>query len=170
MVELKIQNFEENKKLFLKLKEDLKGLLGDKTNIEHVGSTAIPNMVGKNIIDVLVGAKNEKEFLSFSEKLKNCGYFKSEKSATLIYNFFASTFKETKEGDIHIHLVMENTDRYNDFLSLKDYLLKNPNIAKEYSNFKKEILKKYGADRTKYRQIKSEYVENLIFESKKESK
>ena len=169
MVTLKKQNFEENKIKFEILKTKLKSILKADAPISHVGSTAIPNMLGKNIIDILVGAKDEGEFLKFSKLLTKNGYFKSEKSATSVYEFFASKKEETVAGDTHIHLCILNTDRYNEFLSLKNYLLKNPAVAKEYSNHKKEILKVYGNDRAEYRRIKSEYVKNLILKSKKES-
>lgn len=160
MVELKIQNYEENCKQYSKLKKLLTELLGNDISISHVGSTAIPDMVGKNIIDILIGASNHENFDKYSLFLKNNGYFEG-KNATQIYKFFASTENETKSGDVHIHLVMKDTERYDEFLILKNYLLNNKQERDNYSNFKKEILAK-TTDRKEYRQIKSEYVSNLL--------
>ena len=53
MVELKIQNFSENKKSYFEIENKLQKILSSNTPINHVGSTAIPDMCGKNIIDVL---------------------------------------------------------------------------------------------------------------------
>ena len=170
MVELIKQDFFKNQSKYKKIEEDLKNILGEKTKINHVGSTAIPDMVGKNIIDILISAVDKSEFLKFSKILEGKGYFKSERSATDNYNFFASKKEETKSGDVHIHLSIVNTDRHDEFLLLKEYLLKNPKVAKEYAKHKQEILNKFGLDRARYRQIKSEYVENLILKSKKESR
>ena len=166
MVEIITQNFEENKKLYRKNEKALKTLLGEEVEISHVGSTAIPKMCGKNIIDILVGVKDEKEFLKISRLLKENGYFKSERSATPIYQFFANTVNETKAGDIHIHLVIKNSERYDDFLILRDYLLKNEEIAKGYSLKKQEILNRFGNNREDYKRIKSEYVSTLIKKAK----
>ena len=71
--------------------------------ITHVGSTAIPNMYGKNIIDILIEAKNGEEFNKISKILINEGYISSDKSKTEIYQFFASKKEETVSGDIHIY-------------------------------------------------------------------
>ena len=160
MVELKIQNYEENCKQYSKLKKLLTKLLGGDISISHVGSTAIPDMVGKNIIDILIGASNIESFEKYSLILKNNCYFEG-KNTTQIYKFFASTENETKSGDVHIHLVMKSTERYDEFLILKNYLLNNKQERDNYSNFKKEILAK-TTDRKEYRQIKSEYVSNLL--------
>ena len=52
MVELEVQDFENNCEQFSKTKKLLTDLLGDDVSISHVGSTAIPEMIGKNIIDI----------------------------------------------------------------------------------------------------------------------
>ena len=166
MVELFNQDFLKNKAIFETIKQKLNMFLGNNVCVEHVGSTAIPNMMGKNIIDVLVGAENNFEFEKFSKIISNQGFYPSLKSKTNIYQFFASTQNETTMGDIHIHLVVKNTERFNDFILLKDYLLKNTLEAEKYLNYKKQILNNFGADRETYRKIKSEYVTSLIKKAK----
>ena len=71
MVEIVNQNFLNNKKFFYQVSSSLKTLLGENVPINHVGSTAIPNIVGKNILDVLVGATNKNQFNEFSNILTN---------------------------------------------------------------------------------------------------
>ncbi len=162
MVELRKQNFEKNKKLFISEKNILCATLGKNVQIEHVGSTALPNMIGKDIIDILVVAKDHDEFEVFKTKISELGYFPSVKSATEVYQFFASKQTETSRGDIHIHLSIDGTKRCNDFIVLRDYLLSNPQEAKNYANFKVNILKNFSSDRGEYRRVKSDYVSKLI--------
>ena len=50
MVDLVKQNFSKNKKLYNQIEKELREKLGKDYPITHVGSTAIPNMYGKNII------------------------------------------------------------------------------------------------------------------------
>ena len=161
MVEIIKQNYHKNKVKFTKIKRELKKILGNDCLISHVGSTAIPRISGKNIIDILIGVNSLIELESASNTLVNNGYYLGNFN-TKKYRFLASRKEETKSGDIHLHLAIINEKRYNDFLYLKDYLLDNPNISKKYSNYKKEILVKYGTDRKKYRNIKSVYVKKLI--------
>lgn len=165
MVELVVQDYEKNKIAYQNAKQTLQKTLGKNIDIHHVGSTAIPNIVGKNIIDVLVGAKDKTQFELFYNKLTNLGFFASQNSKTDIYTFFASSQSETTSGDIHIHLVIKNTERYNEFLILKNYLLEVPQEAQNYSDHKKQILTQ-TLERKQYRQIKSEYVSALIERAK----
>lgn len=159
MVELVEQNFEKNKKIYHEKEIELKSVFGEDADIHHVGSTAIPDMFGKNIIDILFGVDDG--FDKTAQKLQEMGYFASPKKGE-IYQFFASRKEETKSGDVHIHLVKRGTERYSDFLVLKNYLLDNPKIAKEYSEHKKQLLKQGVFVREKYRETKSKFVLKLI--------
>ena len=51
LVEVKEQNYDFNVKFFNKIKKELESKLTNIFSIEHVGSTAVPNMCGKNILD-----------------------------------------------------------------------------------------------------------------------
>ena len=168
MVELKKQNYSSNKKLYEKVLKILREKLDIKIPIEQVGSTAIKNMYGKNIIDILIGAENNDEFEKIREKLEEVGFIPSKKSSDNIYQFFASTEKETKDGDVHIHLVIKETERYKEFIILKNYLIKNKDEAKSYSDFKKKLINSGITDRKEYKRTKSEYVSALLERAKKD--
>ena len=170
MVELVKQDFKENKKQYTKIENELRQELGNNIPINHVGSTAIPSMYGKNIIDILIGAEDNIQFNNIKKVLERNGYFGSEKSKTDIYQFFASSNNETTSGDIHIHLVNKNTDRYLDFLILKEYLLNNKGETKNYSDFKRQLINSGTTDREEYKREKSEYVSQLIERARKNTK
>ena len=166
MVEIIEQNYHENKVKFKKIKKELLKILDNKCIINHIGSTAIPNIIGKNIIDILIGVCSLQELENVKSILLNNGFYEGN-SSTKRYCFLASTKEETKSGDIHLHIAIINEKRYNNFLYLKDYLLDNPKVCEEYANVKKNILLKYGNDRKKYRKIKSNYVKKIITEARK---
>ena len=166
MVELHRQNYSENKKLYNRIENTLKEKLGDNIPINHVGSTAIKNMWGKNIIDVLIGVSSENEMEEFSKIITDLGFFSGNHSTGMIYRFFANTKEETKSGDIHIHLAYINSDRYQDFLLLKNYLVQNIKEAKDYSDFKRNLINNGNILRVDYKNIKSKYVTDLIKRAK----
>ncbi len=124
-------------------------------------------MYGKNIIDILIGAKNKKQFDEIAKELIDCGFIPSNNSQSDVYQFLASKKEETGSGDIHIHLVMENTNRYLDFIILKKYLLANKEEALAYSNYKKQIISRGITERKEYKSIKSEYVTKLLERARK---
>ena len=165
MVELHRQNYKENKKIYNQTVKKLRTKIPNELPIDHVGSTAIPNMYGKNIIDILIGVLNESDMDYYSDILKELGFYPGNHNSGL-YRFFASTMEETKKGDIHLHLVYINSDRYKDFLILKNYLLINKEEKKSYSDLKKKIIKDGNNVRSDYKTIKSEYVTNLINRAK----
>ena len=167
MVELIKQDFDKNKKIYQNIEKELRTKISINVPITHVGSTAIPNMYGKNIIDILIGAKDKKQFDEIAKELIDCGFIPSNNSKTDVYQFFASKKEETGSGDIHIHLVMENTNRYLDFIILKKYLLANKEEALAYSNYKKQIISQGITERKKYKSIKSEYVTELLERARK---
>lgn len=166
MVAIIKQDYLENKKIYNHIEEDLRRNIDKNIPITHVGSTAIPDMYGKNIIDILIGANNKNQFEEITHVLVNKGFVPSKKSKDEIYQFFSSTNAETTSGDIHIHLVILNTERYSEFIILKDYLLNNKEEALNYSNLKKEIISDGITDRKQYKTVKSEYVTSLLARAK----
>jgi GrpB-like predicted nucleotidyltransferase (UPF0157 family) len=165
MVELEKQDFKKNKELYKRIENKLRKDIDINIPIDHVGSTAIPNMYGKNIIDILIGVNDNNEFNKIKEILEKNGFYASTRKD--IYQFFASRKEETKSGDIHIHLALINTDRYKDFLILKNYLLNNEEEALNYSNLKQDLLNNGVKEREEYKKIKSEYVSKLLERAKK---
>ena len=167
MVELERQNLKDNKKIYNKIEKDLKSKLPTGISIDHVGSTAIPNMYGKNIMDILIGAKDEEEFSLIKKILEENKFIASDKSKTDVYQFFATHTGETKKGDIHIHLVIKDSERYKEFIILRNYLLNNKEEAKAYSDYKRELIKKGITERKEYKRIKGDYVTTLIARAKR---
>lgn len=166
MVKLINQDYLTNKKRYLDVEKWLKQIVGAQVEIEHVGSTAIPDIKGKNIVDILLGAKDKQHFEELAQLLSANGFFGSVRSKTDIYQFFASRQEETGDGDVHIHLVVVGTDRHDEFVILRDFLLANKNEAQQYSRHKEEILNLGEIDRKTYREIKSKYVSALIQRAK----
>ena len=163
MVILEEQNYNENRKKFKEIKQNLEDKINTNIEITHVGSTSIPTIkYGKNIIDILIGAKDKKEFAEIAKILESINYIPSDKSKTEEYQFFTSTKEETKSGDIHIHLTLKETNRYKEFILLKEYFLENKKEAIAYSNFKQKLIAEKINDRKEYKRLKSEYVTKMI--------
>ena len=163
MVILEEQNYNENQKKFKEIKQKLEDKINKNIEIIHVGSTSIPSIkYGKNIIDILIESKDKKEFAEIAKILESINDIPSDKSKTEEYQFFSSTKEETKSGDIHIHLVLKDTNKYKEFILLKQYLLENKKEAIAYSNFKQKLIEEKINDRKEYKRLKSEYVDKII--------
>ena len=166
MVKIVRQNYRCNRVIFNRVKKELESFIKVDCIISHVGSTIIPNISGKNIIDILIGVMNTNDLTIVTNTLIKNGYYLG-KETNKNYQFLASRKEETREGDIHLHVTIINSAKYNNFLLLKNYLLNNPNIAKDYSNHKKILANKYQLNRKEYRKIKSDYVSKMITDARK---
>lgn len=163
-------NVEEyDKTLVAKFKSEfsrLVSILGNGVTIEHVGSTAVPGVGGKNIVDILIGVKSLSEMKKVCETLTNSGYFFSEKSATNEYRFLASREEETRAGDFHIHLSIKGCQRYKDFILLRNFLRADKNEANKYFTYKRACQVKSSGSRKRYKYMKAKYVDALILKAR----
>lgn len=148
-------------KEFNKLKNNLLKILGNKT-IEHIGSTALKNVDGKGIIDILVGASDEVEMNKIQAKLIKSGYFSKSTDKHSDYIFLSSTPAETTLGDHHIHLTIKDSKKFIEYIKLRDYFINNPDKAKEYSDLKHRLIKTTQNNRKDYKKLKSDYIEKIL--------
>jgi GrpB-like predicted nucleotidyltransferase (UPF0157 family) len=161
---LKIYKSDKNyQRLFIDEKNWIKSLLGKNYTIEHIGSTAVPGLDGKGVIDILIGVDNENQINDATKILARNGYFYGRnKPDDLSRVFMASTEKDTTSGDIHLHLVLKNSKDFGDFIKVRDFLRQNPAVAKEYSDLKYKIVDRAGNGREEYKKQKSEFVEGIL--------
>ncbi|MFC1623578.1 GrpB family protein [Patescibacteria group bacterium] len=147
------------KELFEKEKELLKNIFEDEAvDIQHIGSTAIPGILSKPIIDIAILVKSFETAESFFDKLERLGYKYSEKRSSSERYFF------TKEGSVQYHLSVANpnTSYLKRQMMFRDYLIKHPKIAKKYEILKTGLIKKYPSGKGEYSYGKSEFIDKIL--------
>ena len=75
IVTLEKQNLKENTNIFKRELKKLRKDLDINIPIDHVGSTTLPYMYGKNIIDILIGARNIEEMNYITSIIKKYNYY-----------------------------------------------------------------------------------------------
>jgi GrpB-like predicted nucleotidyltransferase (UPF0157 family) len=130
--------------------------------IEHFGSTAIPNLYAKPIIDILVEVTSlEETKKKIVPILKSQGYdyFWRPSFGDDIPPFYAWFIKRDSKGNRthHIHMVEHDFEHW-DRLLFRDYLIEHPEAAKEYQDLKLHLAENYPNDRVRYTKEKSEFV------------
>mgnify|MGYP000865481792 CR=1 FL=1 len=149
--------------VFTRVKNKLALVLADSSQIHHVGSTAVPSLDGKNILDILISAKDSEHMSELRDKLVAIGYFPSlNPSSCQDYTFLASRQEETGEGDIHIHLAVADTETHDNFLIIRDYLRSRNDEADQYSSIKYQYAKQANYDRSAYKKLRAAYVDKLL--------
>lgn len=134
--------------------------------IEHFGSTSVPNLVAKPIIDMLVEVTSLQET---REKIvpilesQGYDYFWRPTLGDDIPPFYAWFIKRDTQRirTHHIHMVENNFVEHWDRLFFRDYLIDHPATAKEYQKLKYQLADKYESDRVKYTRKKTEFIQKI---------
>ncbi len=149
------------------LYEDEKRILSHASSdtilaIEHIGSTAIPGIPAKPIIDISIGVESLEIARGMKDRFAELGYE---------YRPFISgnTFEDLKAQELYvkgphtkrthyIHVTIHNSDFWNRTLLFRDYLRCNSDRAQAYADLKTRLAKEYPDDRKQYSNNKAEFI------------
>lgn len=134
-------------------------LSGYNPTINHIGSTAVPDICAKPIIDIIVEVSADIDWLSIKPIMECSGYIcMSESEGRVSFNkgYTPDGYAE-KVFHIHFHKTGDN-----DEIFFRDYLIAHPEVAKEYERLKLSLLPKYKNNRDGYTDAKSEFVLQII--------
>jgi GrpB-like predicted nucleotidyltransferase (UPF0157 family) len=127
--------------------------------IEHVGSTAVPGLPAKPIIDIMAAVADLSSSVPAIEALKplNYGYF--EYKADQMHWFCKpSPFERTH----HLHLVPWKSQLWHDRLAFRDRLRNDAVTRRSYAELKLALASKYRQDREAYTEAKTDFIQSVI--------
>lgn len=133
--------------------------------ISHIGSTAINNILAKPIVDILVEIATDEDIRDVAEIITSNGFIKMSESKGRISFNYGYTESGFAEQVYHLHL------RYagdNEELYFRDYLIDNPDIAKEYQQLKLNLWHIYEYNRDAYTEAKTEFIKRHTIDAKKQ--
>jgi GrpB-like predicted nucleotidyltransferase (UPF0157 family) len=138
--------------------------------IEHFGSTAVPGLSAKPIIDILVEVSSlEKTKNQIVPILETDGYeyFWRPAFGDDGPPFYAWFIKRNSKSDRshHIHMVESNSELW-DRLYFRDYLRQFPAVAKQYDELKRKLSNMHTNDRVKYTEEKSGFILSVTKKAK----
>jgi GrpB-like predicted nucleotidyltransferase (UPF0157 family) len=153
-------------------------------SIDHIGSTSVPGLGAKNIIDILVGLNNEDGLEKIIQPMLNANagyvYYKLYEDQMPYRRYFVrvEAFDPSKNPEIHktvnipeerpsledfkrlthIHCITKDTHHWLRHIAFRDYLRVHPDVRDEYCELKKEISKKHYQDMLDYNDAKDSWV------------
>jgi GrpB-like predicted nucleotidyltransferase (UPF0157 family) len=127
--------------------------------VEHIGSTSIPGLVSKPIIDIAVGIPRLKDAKQLLPILKKLGYhfYKDFQRQRL---FVAKGPNERRTH--YLHVMRYNGVKWNSDQLFRNYLRNHPKKVKEYSRLKKKLSKTFSEDRDAYSAGKNDFIKSVI--------
>ena len=141
--------------------EVIRGLIGPwiTGGIHHVGSTAVPGLAAKPVIDIQVGVADLVSARPCIEALVPAHYVWAPYRPDVMLWFCKPGFAHRTH---HLHLVPTASPRFADVLAFRDLLRANPDEAADYLALKRRLAEVHAQDREAYTDGKSEFVAGAV--------
>ena len=143
------------KEWYLEEEKLLKRVLTKNERISHIGSTVIPSIWAKPIVDILVEIPKGTNLLDYKAEIINCGYIcmsQSENGLSFNKGYTENGFAK-RVFHLHLRYAGDNNELY-----FRDYLIEHSDVAKQYEVLKLNLWKKYEHNRDAYTNAKTEFV------------
>ncbi|MCE5293101.1 MAG: GrpB family protein [Chlamydiales bacterium] len=139
--------------------EKIKGALGKNcVTIYHIGSTSVPGLAAKPIIDIMVVVKDIFDVDANLLELEDLGYIAKGENGIPFRRFF---HKGIDLHTHHIHIYEEGSPEIERYLHFKNYLKANPDVSQEYESLKVFLAKQYPHDLTAYSNGKDAFIHEI---------
>jgi GrpB-like predicted nucleotidyltransferase (UPF0157 family) len=153
-------------RMFYRERLKLKKILSKDIAIEHIGSTAVPYLKGKDIIDIVIMTKGSLNKIK-NDLVAHRYLFKSSGGDTERL-FFKKPFRfNGRQYLAHIHVTPNRCKVFSNMVAVRDYLRCHPEECRNYEDIKREAINFANNDGMKYRQYKDTYLRSLITKSLK---
>lgn len=137
--------------------------------LEHFGSTAIPGMVAKPIIDILIAVRSLSQARStFVQPLEDLDYVFWADNPKTDRLFFVKGMPPYRERRTHHVHVVEPTPEPWQRLGFRDYLRAHPKDARRYANLKQTLAVAHRDDREAYTNAKAAFIEDVMAKIRQE--
>jgi len=138
-----------------KIKNVLSNIIID---IHHIGSTAIPGIKAKPVIDILVEAKDIEGVDQYNHKMKEFGYEAMGEYGIPKRRFFR---RGGNKRTHHVHIFQVGNEEIERHINFKEYLISHPDKGQEYSKLKEKLVNKYTYDVENYTNGKSDFIKEI---------
>jgi GrpB-like predicted nucleotidyltransferase (UPF0157 family) len=126
--------------------------------LEHIGSTSVPGMSAKPVIDILAGRPPQSRPTDYIAAFRQLGY--EHKGAFGVPG--RDYFRRGTPRSHHVHLVKWSSTVWEDHLLFRDRLRTDPAIARDYEAVKRELAIAYANDRRGYTDAKGPFIRSVI--------
>jgi GrpB-like predicted nucleotidyltransferase (UPF0157 family) len=133
--------------------------LGDwAVDIQHIGSTAVPALAAKPVIDILVTVRCLADFSECIAPLAALGYTFIDYPQNTDRRFFRKGVPRTH----HLHIVQDNSPTMLEHVAFRDALRANADLRQQYAALKADLAARYKTDRATYSASKTEFIQRVL--------
>jgi GrpB-like predicted nucleotidyltransferase (UPF0157 family) len=130
-------------------------------DVQHVGSTAIPNLAAKPIIDIAIAVSDESVIPEITKRLENIGYMYRGDGG----QHGGHLLVKEREPDVrthHVHIVARDDEQWQNYLGFRDILRGDERLRTQYVTVKHELKQHYSDNREAYTSGKHEFIAGVL--------
>ena len=146
-------------RLFSEERTRIRGAVGNRTlAIEHVGSTSVPGLAAKPIIDIAIAVVSFERSAELVEPLAAIGYDHYGEFGIPGRRFFVQGEPRTH----HLHVVEIDSDEWRNHRYFRDTLRADVEARTAYESLKRELAARFASDREAYTAAKSGFIRGIL--------
>lgn len=159
-VEIKLLDYDPDwpKKFELHAGRIIEALGGSSLRIEHIGSTSVPGLAAKPIIDILVEVQDSADESAYLPQLEAAGYRLRVREP----DWNEHRMFRTPERDVHVHVYSTGCSEIQRNLIFRDRLRRDIEDKNRYEQVKRKLAEKEWPDMNAYAEAKTEVIESII--------
>jgi len=130
--------------------------------IEHIGSTAVPGMQSKPLIDMLAGVRTMDDAFALNQSIHRAGY---TTSAAVNASLTTRQWFMRQSGGHrthHLHVVVYDSEDWDARVGFRDRLRTDPDLRRRYTDLKEELAERFAEDRESYTEGKSAFIAEAV--------
>jgi GrpB-like predicted nucleotidyltransferase (UPF0157 family) len=132
--------------------------------VHHVGSTAVPGLTAKPIIDIMIGVRDLDSSRPCIALLAEYDYCYAPHRQEVMHWFCKP---DPSRRTHHLHLVPTGSPRFTDVLAFRDYLRAHPAAVRQYEELKQWLAIKHADDRDAYTDGKAAMISDMTAEARR---
>jgi len=134
--------------------------IGDRiVAIEHIGSTSVPGLSAKPILDISVGVRRVKDMRMIQGTLEKLGYERPHVGDRRNVLFAKGP---DHRRTVYVHVMRYQGATWRNDLRFRDWLRKHPNDRRRYQTLKERLAAIHAMDRAAYTEGKKGFIRNII--------
>jgi len=147
--------------LFEKEADAIRTACGDAiVAVEHIGSTSVPGLAAKPILDIMPGLARTQDGHRTVEPMRGLGYeYVGEHG---IPGRFFFDRKANGTSIIHVHMFEFNSPEWRRLIVFRDVLRRDAAVAEEYQRMKLDLAVRFRDDRKAYTDAKGEFINSIV--------
>ena len=137
-------------------------------DIQHVGSTAIPGLSAKPILDIAIAVASFEAATACIAPLEALGYLYRGENGIPRRHYFVLRAPDGETTLVHVHMLKGSSAEWENHLLFGDYLRAHPDAVQAYQALKQQLRAQFRGDRAAYTEGKAGFIARILEQARAE--